>query len=157
MDSLAELRRLVPDDIRIHVAGRGTESLVGEPGVSVWGAVEGHEEDEFFSSIRVLVMPYEDRSRYGTIYSASGVLCRSLAYNTPVVVTGVRAFPGESDQRGVRTVEDLRSLAAGATELVRSRDACEDAESAIARLIHSRDAKSVGLALASLMRTSADS
>lgn len=151
MDSLADLRRAVPEGLEIHVAGRGTEGLTPVQGVTVWGAVDGPREDSFFASVRVLVMPYDDLSRYGTIYSASGVLCRALAYRTPVVVSAVRAFSGESDQQAVRTGSGLPELARLASDLAVRSTELRQAALAIEQMTRSRDPRSVATAMHELM------
>ncbi len=85
-DRLVELRRELPPDVEIRVAGRGTEQLPPIPGVTILGAVEGPQEDAFFESVRAILLPYDKTSRfYGNILPASGVASRAFAYRTPVI------------------------------------------------------------------------
>lgn len=85
-DRLVELRRELPPDVEIRVAGRGTEQLPPIPGVTILGAVEGPQEDAFFESVRAILLPYDKTSRfYGKILPASGVASRAFAYRTPVI------------------------------------------------------------------------
>lgn len=91
-DSLAQLRELIDPAIEIRVAGRGTELLEPIPGVTIIGPVEGDQEDAFFSSVRVIVMPYAKRNSYGpTTHVASSVLARAIAYGTPAIAL---RYPG---------------------------------------------------------------
>lgn len=85
-DRLLELRRELPPEVEICVAGRGTEKLPPVPGVTILGAVEGPKEDAFFESVRAILLPYNKTSRfYGSILPASGVASRAFAYRTPVI------------------------------------------------------------------------
>lgn len=85
-DRLLELRRELPAEVEIRVAGRGTEKLPPIPGVTILGAVEGQQEDAFFESVRAILLPYDKTSRYyGKMLPASGVACRAFAYQTPVI------------------------------------------------------------------------
>jgi hypothetical protein len=85
-DRLVELRRELPPEVEIRVAGRGTEQLPPIPGVTILGAVEGPQEDAFFESVRAILLPYDKTSRfYGNILPASGVASRAFAYRTPVI------------------------------------------------------------------------
>lgn len=85
-DRLLELRRELPPEVEICVAGRGTENLPPVPGVTILGAVEGPKEDAFFESVRAILLPYNKTSRfYGNILPASGVASRAFAYRTPVI------------------------------------------------------------------------
>ncbi len=118
---LSELRRELPGDIELHVAGRGTESLELPAGTRGWGAVEGDREDEFFGSMRCILLPYESGGRYGPFLSASGAAARAFAYGTPVVSTPVRGFLEEAESSGAVTLtasESARDLAAGVSALL---------------------------------------
>lgn len=85
-DRLLELRRELPPEVEICVAGRGTEKLPPVAGVTILGAVEGPKEDAFFESVRAILLPYNKTSRYyGNILPASGVAARAFAYRTPVI------------------------------------------------------------------------
>ncbi|GAA2070719.1 glycosyltransferase [Williamsia deligens] len=105
-EQLEHLRRLLDPDIAIRVAGRGTESLPPIDGVDIVGGVDGADEDAFFASIRVLVMPYGRRSPYGMGYPASGVMARAVAYGTPVVCTDHGALADHGDGDGVTVLRD---------------------------------------------------
>ena len=72
-DQISRIRELLPDDISIRIAGRGTESLPAADGIEVLGGVDGPEEDAFFESVRAIVMPYGKRHWYAETYPASGV------------------------------------------------------------------------------------
>jgi len=85
-DALAELRAALPSDIAIRVAGRGTAALPPITGVEFLGEVVGAAEDDFFDSIRALLVPYSGRRQYGIeVVVSSSVIARSLAYQTPVI------------------------------------------------------------------------
>ncbi|MET3960885.1 hypothetical protein ABIE44_000819 [Marmoricola sp. OAE513] len=85
-DLVPALRRALPDDVALRVAGRGTENLPRTPGVEILGAVEGTDEDAFFASIRVLLMPYA-RPPVGAhaMLPASATHTHALAYRTPTL------------------------------------------------------------------------
>jgi len=86
---ISQLRELLDDHIDFRVAGRGTEALPAIPGVEVLGEVNGRDEDDFFASIRLLVMPFEAGRVYGRVmYPASGVERRAVSYQTPVLRAG---------------------------------------------------------------------
>lgn len=85
-DGLEALREALDDDIVIRVAGRGTEKLEPVPGVEILGEVNGSEEDAFFNSIRVLMVPYGGRLSYGReAFPAASTVTRAIAYATPVL------------------------------------------------------------------------
>lgn len=85
-ERLVELRAALPPEVDVVVAGRGTEKLPPVSGVTILGAVEGAEEDAFFESVRVILLPYDKTSRfYGKMLPASGVVSRAFAYGTPVL------------------------------------------------------------------------
>jgi glycosyltransferase involved in cell wall biosynthesis len=92
------MRRLLPRDIAIRIAGRGTESLPRVDGIEVVGPVEGASEDAFFESIQVVMVPYGKRHWYDDTYPASGVVAHACAYRTPVVCTGYGSL-GELDEK----------------------------------------------------------
>jgi hypothetical protein len=85
-DLIPDLRRALPADVALRVAGRGTESLGAVPGVEVLGAVEGPDEDAFFGSVRLLLMPY-DRPPVGRhpMLPASATHLRAEVYGTPTL------------------------------------------------------------------------
>ncbi|MDX1880214.1 glycosyltransferase family 4 protein [Mycolicibacterium sp. 141076] len=97
-EQIARIRRELPDDIVIRVAGRGTEALTGGPGVEIVGPVDGPAEDAFFDSVRAVVIPYGKRHFYAETYPASGSVAHAMAYRTPVVCTDYGAL-AELDER----------------------------------------------------------
>lgn len=84
-DLIDRLRARVDDDIDIVVAGRGTEALPPTEGVTILGEVNDAAEDDFFGSIRYLVVPYSKDNRYGKVWAASSAVSRAYAYGTPIV------------------------------------------------------------------------
>ncbi|MEO6472288.1 MAG: hypothetical protein ABIR57_10140 [Aeromicrobium sp.] len=81
---LTEIREALDDDVAIRVAGRGTESLAPIAGVEVLGEVVGAGEDEFFASIRLLLLPYRRRPVMRLLpFHASATHARAVAYRTP--------------------------------------------------------------------------
>ena len=139
-DALAELRAALDPDILIRVAGRGTQRLAPVDGVEILGEVNGPDEDAFFDSIRLLVVPYAGRAQYGVeVTVASGTVSRALAYQTPVLATdsgAMRELPG-----GVVLVDGgPAELAARANELVRD-DAALSALQPGARALRERDSR----------------
>lgn len=96
-DSLVQLRARIDPSIGIRVAGRGTESLPPVEGVELLGGVEGADEDAFFASIRIMIVPYGKRSSYGPeTHVASSAIARALAYQTPVVALKYRGLDDEA-------------------------------------------------------------
>ena len=87
-EQIAQIRRELPDDILIRVAGRGTEALPRADGIDVVGPVEGAAEDAFFDSVRAIAMPYGKRHFYADTFPASSVAAHALAYRTPIICTG---------------------------------------------------------------------
>ena len=86
-EQIEGLRKLLPADVGIRVAGRGTEDLPTIPGVDVLGPVDGPAEDAFFDSVRAIVVPYGKRHFYAESFAASGVVAHSNAYCTPQICT----------------------------------------------------------------------
>lgn len=109
-EQIARIRRELPDDIVIRVAGRGTEALPGGPGVEIVGAVDGPDEDAFFDSVRALVIPYGKRHFYAETYPASSVAAHAMAYRTPVVCTDYGSL-AELDERTGALVVHTRDYA----------------------------------------------
>ena len=116
-EQIAPIRRALPDDIVIRVAGRGTEALPGGPGIEIVGAVDGPEEDAFFDSVRAVVIPYGKRHFYAETYPASGAVAHAFAYGTPVVCTDYGAL-AEMDEYGTAVV--VRSGGADADQVAAS-------------------------------------
>lgn len=120
-DGLAALREALDDDIAIRVAGRGTEVLEPMPGVEVLGEVNGHEEDAFFNSIRMLLVPYGGRRIYGReAFPAASTVTRSIAYGTPVLARAYGSLR-ELESEGGSVVVDggAEEICAAANALLR--------------------------------------
>ncbi|SEH91078.1 Glycosyltransferase involved in cell wall bisynthesis [Mycolicibacterium rutilum] len=103
-EQIARIRRELPDDIVIRVAGRGTESLPRQDGVEILGAVEGPDEDAFFESVRAIAIPYGKRHFYAETYPASSVAAHALAYQTPIVCTGYGSLAEFNEDTGAVVV-----------------------------------------------------
>ncbi|MFL0287976.1 glycosyltransferase family 4 protein [Mycobacterium sp. SMC-21] len=103
-EQISRIRRELPDDVVIRVAGRGTEALTGGPGVEIVGPVDGAAEDAFFDSVRAVVIPYGKRHFYAETYPASGSVAHSMAYRTPVVCTDYGALAELDERTGVLVV-----------------------------------------------------
>jgi glycosyltransferase involved in cell wall biosynthesis len=118
-EQIARIRKELPDDILIRVAGRGTESLPRADGVEIIGAVEGPDEDAFFESVRAIVIPYGKRHFYADTYPASSVAAHAFAYRTPIVCTGYGSLAEFTEDDGAVVVPmfgaDPRELPAGFT------------------------------------------
>ncbi|TQL54779.1 glycosyltransferase [Subtercola boreus] len=96
-DSLVHLRSRLDPGIAIRVAGRGTDALPPVDGVDLLGGVEGADEDAFFASIQIMIVPYGKRSSYGPeTHVASSAIARALAYQTPVVALKYRGIDDEA-------------------------------------------------------------
>jgi glycosyltransferase involved in cell wall biosynthesis len=120
-EQIARIRQLLPDDVVIRVAGRGTESLPREDGIEILGAVDGREEDAFFESVRAIVVPYGKRHWYDETYPASGVVSHAMAYRTPIVTTGYGSLAELDTKAGAVVVQtDHAEPDAVATELARA-------------------------------------
>jgi hypothetical protein len=118
-DSLVALRETLPPEVAIRVAGRGTESLPVIDGVELLGEVNGPDEDAFFDSIRMLVVPYAGREIYGrTAVPASSTVTRAMAYQTPVLTRSSGAL-GELHDGVVVVGGDLDEFCGIAGELMR--------------------------------------
>ena len=103
-EQIARIRRELPDDILIRVAGRGTESLPRQDGVEILGGVEGPAEDEFFESVRAIAIPYGKRHFYAETYPASSVAAHAFAYRTPIVCTGYGSLAEFGEETGAMVV-----------------------------------------------------
>ena len=104
-EQIARIRELLPDDISIRIAGRGTEELPAGDGIEVLGPVHGPEEDAFFESIRAIVMPYGRRHWATDTFPASGVGASAQSYGTPVISTGYGPLSELDDSTGGVTVQ----------------------------------------------------
>lgn len=136
-----QLRELLDEDIVIRVAGRGTENLDPVPGVEILGGVDGQEEDAFFASIRVLLVPYDSRHVYGReAFPAASVVSRAMAYRTPVLCRAHGALTELAEVGGAVVVEgEAPELAATANLLLRddARLTNLEAEANVVREKHS--------------------
>jgi glycosyltransferase involved in cell wall biosynthesis len=103
-EQIERLRQLLPADIAIRVAGRGTEALPKADGIDILGAVDGPDEDAFFESVRAIVVPYGKRHFYAESFAASGVVAHAMAYRTPVVTTDYGALAELDEQVGALVV-----------------------------------------------------
>lgn len=103
-EQIARIRRELPNDITIRVAGRGTEALPRQEGVEILGAVEGPDEDAFFESVRAIAIPYGKRHFYAETYPASSVAAHALAYQTPIVCTGYGSLAEFDEDTGAVVV-----------------------------------------------------
>jgi polysaccharide biosynthesis protein PslF len=106
-EQIERIREVLPDDIAIRVAGRGTESLPAIAGVDIVGPVDGADEDAFFESIRAIVVPYSKRHWYDETYPASGVVAHATAYRTPVVCTDYGSLSELDESVGAVVVRDI--------------------------------------------------
>ena len=116
-----QFRDFLDEDIVIRVAGRGTENLEPVPGVEILGGVDGEEEDAFFASIRMLLVPYDSRHVYGReAFPAASVVSRAMAYGTPVLCRAHGALTELADVGGAVVVEgEAHELASVANLLLR--------------------------------------
>lgn len=129
-EQIAKIRELLPADIGIRVAGRGTETLPRTPGIDIVGSVDGAEEDAFFSSVRAIVVPYGKRHFYAETYPASAVIAHARSYRTPVVSTDYGSLAELTVDDGVRLVATATAppesvpveLAKASTEVVDNID-----------------------------------
>jgi glycosyltransferase involved in cell wall biosynthesis len=135
-ERLLELRRELPEDVEVIVAGRGTENLPPVPGVTILGAVEGPQEDAFFESVRAILLPYDKISRfYGQMLPASGVASRAFAYGTPVIGFNSGTLGEAAKAGGLLTVSPfVRELAEVAFKTITDRAELERLEAQIWKL-----------------------
>jgi glycosyltransferase involved in cell wall biosynthesis len=123
-EQIAQIRKELPDDILIRVAGRGTEALPRAEGIEIVGGVDGAEEDAFFESVRAIVIPYGKRHFYADTYPASSVAAHALAYRTPIVCTGYGSLTEFDAETGAVVVPmgsgDPNALPPGFTDAIAS-------------------------------------
>lgn len=138
-DKLLDLRRAVPSDVGIVVAGRGTDKLPAVEGVTVLGGVDGEDEDRFFGSVRAILLPYANTSRYGEILSVSGVAARSFAYGTPVVAARSGTLFEAALHGGLLTADNsIPSMADLAVSVVKSESRLSALEKEVQELRSAR-------------------
>lgn len=144
-ESLQALRENLDADILIRVAGRGTKNLPPIPGVEILGEVEGEAEDEFFASIRMLVVPYNARTvYYREAIPAASTVSRAIAYQTPVLCTAQGALRELAEDGGALVVSGGGAeLAAAANLAVRDSELLTRLESETALLRAARTAEKV--------------
>jgi hypothetical protein len=106
-EQIGRLRELLPKEVGIRVAGRGTEELPRAEGIDIVGAIEGQAEDAFFDSVRAIAMPYGKRSTYGMGYPSSAVMAHAVAYGTPVICTDHGALGDSGEDQGVLVLRGL--------------------------------------------------
>lgn len=154
-EQIAKIRELLPDDIAIRIAGRGTEALPAADGIEVLGGVDGPEEDAFFASIRAIIVPYGKRHWYAETYPASGVGASAQSYSTPVISTGYGALEELDEHTGAVTVATTErdggvatALAAEITSLVNDGERLERLGRNAERTRHERSRAGTGKAYA---------
>lgn len=120
-EAVQQFRDFLDEDLVVRVAGRGTENLDPVQGVEILGGVDGEEEDAFFASIRMLLVPYDSRHVYGReAFPAASVVSRAMAYGTPVLCRAHGALTELADVGGAVVVEgDAHELASVANLLLR--------------------------------------
>jgi glycosyltransferase involved in cell wall biosynthesis len=145
-----DIRRQLDPSISMEIAGRGTQILPPMPGVRIWGPVDEPAEQEFFASVRCLLLPYDSNSRYGPFYSASGAAARAFAFGTPTISTPSRAFVEDADE-GVCVIAENgpTSLARSAAELVNDVTALHAVSVELSRL---RSKRSIANVASSFLR-----
>ena len=119
-EQIARIRAALPPDIAIRIAGRGTEALPAARGIDVVGGVDGSDEDEFFASVRAIVVPDGRRHFYAETYPASGVVAHAMAYRTPVVCTSYGSLAELSDEDGAVVVNAAANGAGEVAEVLAS-------------------------------------
>ncbi|UZF57483.1 glycosyltransferase [Gordonia polyisoprenivorans] len=105
-EHVERLRDELPDDIAIRIAGRGTENLPRRDGIEILGGLAEEEMAGYFASIRALVVPYGDRSPYGTAYPSSGVVADAISHLTPIVTTGHGALRELGAEGGAVAIDE---------------------------------------------------
>ncbi|KQU07281.1 hypothetical protein ASG56_07070 [Rhodococcus sp. Leaf7] len=118
-DLIGRLREELDADIDIRAAGRGTADLPPVDGVTLVGEVNGPDEDRFFESIRLLLVPYSKHNPYGKAYPASSAVTRSFAYGTPIVCITEGALAETVSRGGAVGVDGVDDLAAAVLDVVR--------------------------------------
>ena len=156
-DQITRFRELLPDDIAIRIAGRGTETLPAMDGVEVLGGVDGPDEDAFFESVRAIVLPYGKRHFYGEIYPASGVGASAQSYSTPVISTGYGPLAELDESTGGLIVEPqpgedgvATALAGAIVSLLDDRDRLTQLGINADKTRHARSRASTGAAYAAI-------
>lgn len=124
---LSDLRAALDPDVAIRVAGRGTEELPTLPGVEVVGEVADARLDDFFASVRLLLLPYT-RTALGGVspLPASLTHLTALAHDTPVLALATAQMRALAESGGTRVLPDVPALAAEASRVARDATALEE-------------------------------
>lgn len=133
-DLIEALRERIDADVNMVAAGRGTAALPPVDGVTLLGEVNGTEEDDFFESIRLLLVPYSKHSQYGKAYPASSAVTRSYAYGTPIVCIMDGALGEAVDEGGAYGVERVEQIAEAVNAIVRDDAMLEKLAAEVAQL-----------------------
>lgn len=128
LDNLLKIGRILKEtlpDIRIVVAGRGTELANYNAEMKALGVFEIHDAfipdkdvHRFFRRASLLLLPYHEASQ-------SGVVLMGLPFGVPVVATAVGSIPDilEDGQHGrIVPVGDLDSFSDAVVELLGDED-----------------------------------
>jgi len=154
-DQVARIRELLPEDIAIRIAGRGTETLPGGDGIEILGPVDGPDQDAFFESIRVMVVPYGRRHWAAHTYPACATAASAQSYGTPVVSTGYGPLSELDEATGAITVQPTdegdgvaTAMANGIISLVNDRERLTQLGLNAERTGHERSRAGTGRAFA---------
>ena len=159
-EQIERLRDLLPDDVGIRVAGRGTQDLPPVRGVDVLGPVDDAAEDAFFESVRAIVVPYGKRHFYAESFAASGVVAHATAYCTPQICTdygaladldeSVGAFMVRVNETGAPADSDTvsKELASAISELLNDDALTTELGANVTRTREERSAARTGEAFA---------
>lgn len=124
---LAELRAAMDPAVAIRVAGRGTEQLPSMPGVEILGEVADPALDDFFASVRLVLLPYTRTSLGGVApLPASLTHLTALAHDTPVLALPTDQMSALAATGGVRVLPDVAALAAEASRIAGDPAALEE-------------------------------
>jgi hypothetical protein len=125
---LPQIRALLPTEIELRVAGVGTEELPAVAGVDVSGAVWGEDEDAWFASVRVVLLPYH-RAPIGGVeaFAASAVQSQAAAYQTPCVALSWPTMDELAAEGGCDVAATLADVVARAAEIATSEQRAREA------------------------------
>ena len=119
---LGAIRTLLPDDIPIRVAGRGTQDLPPVANVEYLCPISGKDEVAFWESLGVVLLPYRKVGPYGEMLSSSGVLAKAFQFRVPAVVLVNRAFEVEASLGAVCMVDNVGLAVRACTEIMKDHD-----------------------------------
>jgi hypothetical protein len=113
------IRALLPDEIELRVAGRGTERIPPSAGVTVDGPVDGTAMTDWFAGVRLILLPYR-RSRIGGIqpFASSATLGLAAAHDTPSIALTSPVMTELTGAGGGEVVADIETMVARTAELV---------------------------------------